>query len=74
MTVTVDVQVASEATDLPSPDELEHWAMAALRDERQESEISLRIVDAAEGQELNKTWRGKDYANQCPLFSFRFTG
>ena len=38
------------------------WVRHALGDDVQEAEITVRIVDAAAGQQLNRYYRGKDYA------------
>ena len=57
--VTVDLQVASDSQHLPSLDELQVWATAAVGSVRHEAEISLRIVDIKEGAELNEQWRNK---------------
>lgn len=40
--------------------------MALLRD----AEISVRIVDAREGQALNRQYRGKDYATNVLTFDY----
>ncbi len=68
MHVTIDLQVASTAAELPDNTQLERWASAALGDARSEAEISVRIVDAEEGQALNLHWRGKDYATNVLSF------
>ena len=59
MAVYVDLQIASESAHLPSEDTLMLWAEAAIGDAREETEISLRIVDIQEGAEMNHTWRNK---------------
>jgi probable rRNA maturation factor len=59
MNLTLDLQVASDATDLPTQADIERWASAALSS-RAESELSVRIVDNAESQTLNHQYRGKD--------------
>lgn len=68
MPAFIDLQVASESRSLPSEEQLTTWATAAVRDERDEAEISIRIVDAEEGQELNNQWRQKDYATNVLSF------
>ncbi|WP_281647126.1 rRNA maturation RNase YbeY [Parendozoicomonas sp. Alg238-R29] len=68
MSAFIDLQVASENGDLPSEEQLTSWASAAVRDERDEAEISIRIVDTEEGQELNNQWRKKDYATNVLSF------
>ncbi len=68
MAVSIDLQVASDNSSLPSEQQLSQWAEAAVRAEREESEISIRIVDIEEGQILNNQWRQKDYATNVLSF------
>ena len=44
------------------------WVRAALQSDAQ---IAVRIVDAEEGRELNRTWRGKDYATNVLTFDYQ---
>ncbi len=65
MNLYLDLQVASQATDLPPVEHLENWAKAALTavpesQQREEAELSVRIVDHAESQQLNHQYRQKD--------------
>jgi len=64
----LDLQVASEATDLPSEAQFRQWCELALRQRQNDSELTIRLVDEAEGRELNKTWRHKDYATNVLSF------
>ncbi|MFV0455029.1 MAG: rRNA maturation RNase YbeY [Pseudomonas sp.] len=64
----LDLQVASEATDLPSEADFRKWCELALRQRSNDSELTIRVVDEAEGRELNKTWRHKDYATNVLSF------
>lgn len=63
MSVELNVQYAQRASDTgeepPSESELQRWADTALRDDNP-AQVSIRIVDEAESQELNNTYRGKD--------------
>ncbi len=52
------VQRAVPAAGIPTAASLRAWAEAARG--RKRGEITLRIVDAAESQALNRDWRGKD--------------
>lgn len=61
----MQVQYATEMTGLPSAQQFRRWARNTLR---VDSEITLRIVDEAEGRTLNKTYRGKDYATNVLTF------
>ncbi|GMG86509.1 rRNA maturation RNase YbeY [Biformimicrobium ophioploci] len=60
MDITVDLQIASAAEALPSAEQIETWAEAALAGRRDEAELSVRIVDEAESHSLNHQYRGKD--------------
>ena len=46
------------------------WLRAALGENVQAAEITVRIVDAAEGQRLNRDFRGKDYATNVLTFDY----
>ncbi|WP_237055010.1 rRNA maturation RNase YbeY [Microbulbifer sediminum] len=56
----LDVQRPSRCTPLPTDDQLALWASAALGEQRDSAELSVRIVDEAESRELNLQYRGKD--------------
>jgi probable rRNA maturation factor len=43
------------------------WIRAALE---QPAQITVRIVDADEGRELNRSYRGKDYATNVLTFDY----
>ena len=68
MTVVIDLQIASRSDLLPSQEQLQHWAEAAVGPFRDEAEISLRIVDNEEGAELNQHWRQKEGATNVLSF------
>jgi len=44
------------------------WLRAALQDD---AELTVRIVDAEEGQALNQRWRNKDYATNVLSFPYQ---
>ncbi|AMO74398.1 MULTISPECIES: rRNA maturation RNase YbeY [Pseudomonas] len=64
----LDLQVASQAADLPTEAQLRQWCELALRQRQADSELTIRLVDEAEGRELNRTWRHKDYATNVLSF------
>ena len=66
--IELDVQLASEAADLPGEADLRHWCELALRQRSADSELTIRVVDEAEARELNHTWRHKDYATNVLSF------
>jgi probable rRNA maturation factor len=62
MTVQVDVQNASDDHTAPETSIVESWIVRAIGASRPDgdTEVSVRIVDAAEIQALNSDYRGKD--------------
>ena len=61
----MDIQNVSTLAGIPSDTLFKKWARKALR---VNAEITLRIVDEAEGRALNKEYRGKDYATNVLTF------
>lgn len=59
MAIELDLQIAVETDDLPSGQSFEKWVSAAL-DQRDDAELTIRIVEREESRMLNRTWRGKD--------------
>ena len=68
--VRVTVQRATRARGLPSDRTLRQWTGAALRGagHRSAAEVVIRLVNAAEGRKLNRTWRHRDYATNVLAF------
>ena len=67
MNLELDIQnVCSRAT--PDDADFMRWIEAALDGERDEAEVSLRIVDADEITALNHQYRGKNYATNVLSF------
>lgn len=68
----VEIQFAVEdADEPPEPGQLIAWATAALNAVgRPGAALTLRIVDADEGQALNRDYRGRDYATNVLSFPF----
>jgi len=64
-TLNLAIQYASTLADLPNRTQFRKWAKAAAR---VDTEATIRIVDEAEGRELNKAYRGKDYATNVLTF------
>ncbi|MGS0692751.1 rRNA maturation RNase YbeY [Shewanella sp. 30m-9] len=68
--IDLDVQIAVEGFQLPTQAELELWVKTALRDTMDEAELTIRIVDVEESQQLNNTYRGKDKPTNVLSFPF----
>ena len=67
----IDVQIACEQeTGLPTAEEIEQWATAAVQPQSDEVEMTVRIVDEAESHELNLNYRGKDRPTNVLSFPF----
>jgi probable rRNA maturation factor len=65
----VDIQIASTSSNLPSESDLQRWASAALESDAAR-EITIRIVDNDESQNLNSEYRGKDKPTNVLSFPF----
>jgi len=63
--LTLAVQYAVKPANAPTRAKLRKWVLAALE---QDAEITLRLVDAEEGHELNRIYRHKDYATNVLTF------
>jgi probable rRNA maturation factor len=59
------VQYATRSRSVPTEAQFRRWARAALH---ADAEVTLRIVDTAEGLDLNRRYRGKDYATNVLTF------
>ena len=67
--IELDLQIASDG-QAPSLAQLQQWCALALRQRTADSELTIRLVDEAEGRELNNTWRHKDYPTNVLSFPF----
>ena len=71
MSVTLDLQlVCAESNGLPGEADFQRWLDAAILPFQEEAEVTVRLVDAAESQELNCTYRGKDKPTNVLSFPF----
>jgi probable rRNA maturation factor len=69
MGLRLEAQYASEASGLPSEEDLSRWAAAALT-EPGDYELVVRIVDEAESAALNNRYRGKPGPTNVLSFPF----
>ncbi len=65
--IELDLQIATGGQH-PDLQQLQHWCAFGLRPRSADSELTIRLVDEAEGRELNHTWRQKDYATNVLSF------
>ncbi|RKQ62073.1 putative rRNA maturation factor [Vogesella indigofera] len=54
---------------LPEGKQWRRWCQAALQRDVHKAQISLLVVDEAEGRALNRDYRGKDYATNVLSFA-----
>jgi len=55
--IMVDVQYGCRNRDNPSARTIRHWVRTCLQNQRQRTELTVRIVGRAEGAKLNERWR-----------------
>jgi probable rRNA maturation factor len=74
MSLLLDIQYGADLPGLPTRAEMERWVCAALTaaPERADTdtELTIRLVDAAEGQALNLRFRGRDKPTNVLSFPF----
>ena len=66
----LDLQIATDNNRLPTQDNFELWVRTALGNTMTEAELTIRIVDDVESQNLNSTYRGKDKPTNVLSFPF----
>lgn len=59
MAIEVDLQLAGEWPGVPGEEDFRRWIVAAL-DDREDAELTVRVVGRAESRRLNRTYRQKD--------------
>ena len=59
MAIELDLQLIFDADDLPAEESFDRWIAAAL-DQREDAELTIRVVGREESRMLNQTYRGKD--------------
>lgn len=70
MTIELDLQRIADADDLPSDEQFQHWVNAALAHTKNDFELTIRLVDDNESQQLNSQYRGKDKPTNVISFPF----
>ena len=71
MAIILDLQQASTATDLPTEAELQRVLEVAITPFQADAEVTIRIVDEAESQQLNFDYREKDKPTNVLSFPFQ---
>lgn len=71
MTIELDLQIAVEdTTDLPTEVQLQQWLESTITLFQSQAEITIRIVENEESQQLNRDYRGKDKPTNVLSFPF----
>jgi probable rRNA maturation factor len=70
LVATITIQRVSRIGGIPGDHALRRWIRAALEATGKDAELTLRIVNAAEGRNLNSAFRGKDYATNVLTFVY----
>ena len=58
--IRIDLQNDHGLTDIPEIEQFEQWVSKSLQQDHDQLEQTIRIVDEAESQQLNRDYRGKD--------------
>ena len=78
MTHVIDLQIACLATELPTKEQFQLWVDTALEevssDPSQEFELTIRLVNSEESQQLNNQYRSKDKPTNVLSFPFESPG
>ena len=71
MSAILDLQLASHCADIPEEQDIQVWLDTLLSYQQlDKKEITVRIVDDEEIQQLNQQYRGKDKATNVLSFPF----
>ncbi|MGX9461845.1 rRNA maturation RNase YbeY [Shewanella sp. A14] len=66
----LDLQIAVDNPRLPTQAEFETWIRTAIGQTMTRVELTIRLVDTVESQQLNSTYRGKDKPTNVLSFPF----
>ncbi|KJY85501.1 metal-binding heat shock protein [Vibrio galatheae] len=71
MSIELDLQIAVEnEQDLPSEQEFQTWLDKTILPFQKQAELTIRVVDEQESQQLNHEYRGKDKPTNVLSFPF----
>jgi len=71
MAIILDLQQVSSANDLPTEADLLRYLQAAVSPFQADAEVTIRIVDETESQQLNFDYREKDKPTNVLSFPFQ---
>ncbi len=66
----ITIQYRSQHAHLPTKKKFQKWVNATLN---VDTEVTIRLVDEQESRELNRMYRGKDYATNVLTFALTET-
>ncbi|MFB1014411.1 MAG: rRNA maturation RNase YbeY [Alteromonadaceae bacterium] len=70
MTIELDLQRIANAENLPSDEQFQQWVNSALENIKTDAELTIRLVDIKESQQLNNQYCGKDKPTNVLSFPF----
>ncbi len=71
MTIELDLQIAvTNNIDLPSENDFHTWLSETVRLFQPQAEVTIRLVDEKESQQLNSEYRGMDKPTNVLSFPF----
>ena len=71
MSTILDLQLASDTAGIPQQADFQRWLNAAVHPFQAGAEVTVRIVDNAESQQLNLQYRSKDKPTNVLSFPFQ---
>lgn len=72
MAIELDLQIAldKEFDNLPNEQQFQHWLTSAVSLFQPDAEVTIRVVEPDESQQLNNQYRGKDKPTNVLSFPF----
>ncbi|MBL4831889.1 MAG: rRNA maturation RNase YbeY [Aliivibrio sp.] len=71
MSIELDLQIASQNSEgLPSESDFQLWLTSAVSLFQSQAEVTIRVVDQSESQQLNFDYRGKEKPTNVLSFPF----
>jgi len=70
MAITLDLQIACKSNKIPTEDQFQLWVNTTLKPYNKSFELTVRIVELQESQQLNQQYRDKDKPTNVLSFPF----
>jgi len=70
MAITLDLQIACDSNALPTKQQFQLWIDTALNPFNKAFELTIRLVEIEESQQLNQQYRDKDKPTNVLSFPF----